>query len=536
MIQTIIVDDEFLVRHAVKEAVDWHELGFEICGEAADGIEALELVAEIHPELIILDINIPLLDGIRVSEEISKKYPYMKIIILTGYDSFDYIQKCMRLGILNYVVKPIEKEELENALIGAKREILTQKNTEKFSKMFREQLTGDTGDLTADFSDQYMNLQLAHPSDSSYIAILEIDYFKKKHRTEGEQILALKSVSLLINEFKDIHHVNIIHRLYKNSLCLALFIAEDRSVYEVIKQLQQYILDNLNLSVSIGISARLQENGDITKQISEAEKALAMKFSKGIGQVYDYVNTIGHSIRPDEPLDAKVIYNYLRQLDMDKINAYIHSTITGVNSIGLQKDWFYLISADLVTCAVNYAMEVGINLMELFGDEQVYLSHIERCETADELELWLISLFNNIISFSKNSHMAKGDKTVRLACEYIAANYQDKRLSLSTVSSHLCFTSNYLSKIFKREMSMTITDYIIQVRMTLAKQKIDNGEVLKIINLANLVGYNDPFYFSKIFKKVFGISPSKYIEQRILSQDQKPGLPIRHAARNEKIR
>ena len=137
LIRTLIVDDEYLIRHAIRSLIDWNSLGFQIVAEASDGLEALDLVDKYQPELIILDINIPLLDGIKVAYKVREKYPHVKIIVLTGYDTFGYIQRCMRAGVMDYVVKPIEKDEFQKAVVASKREILKERNMEKFLEYFK---------------------------------------------------------------------------------------------------------------------------------------------------------------------------------------------------------------------------------------------------------------------------------------------------------------------------------------------------------------------------------------------------------------
>ena len=119
MIRTLIVDDEYLIRYSIRHLVDWNALGYEIIGEAENGPDALTQIRSLHPDLVLLDINLPLMDGIEVCRQLKELHIPTEVLILTGYDDFKYIQSCLRLGVLNYVVKPLEEKELTEALLKA---------------------------------------------------------------------------------------------------------------------------------------------------------------------------------------------------------------------------------------------------------------------------------------------------------------------------------------------------------------------------------------------------------------------------------
>ncbi|HOV37491.1 MAG TPA: response regulator, partial [Spirochaetales bacterium] len=125
-IPVLIVDDEYLIRSLIRNAVDWEKLGFQIVGEAEDGEQALQLIEQFKPRLLIVDINIPFLNGIELSIQVHLRYPYIKIIILTGYEEFQYAQKAIQAGVLNYLLKPLDTEEFQKSLEQAKDLILEE--------------------------------------------------------------------------------------------------------------------------------------------------------------------------------------------------------------------------------------------------------------------------------------------------------------------------------------------------------------------------------------------------------------------------
>ena len=121
MIRVLIVDDESLIRDLIKDSVNYEELGFQIVGEAEDGRQALERIEELKPQLIILDINIPFIDGIELAKMIKEKYADIKIIILTGYSEFEYAKECVKIGVSDYVLKPIDPDNFRSILLDIEK-------------------------------------------------------------------------------------------------------------------------------------------------------------------------------------------------------------------------------------------------------------------------------------------------------------------------------------------------------------------------------------------------------------------------------
>ena len=125
--KAFLVDDEFLQRKLVKKSVDWQSIGIELCGEAEDGEEALEKIFMLKPDILIMDINIPYVNGIEVSKRVKKVFPETQVIILTAYGEFEYAQKALRFGVFDYLLKPIDKNKLKACLDKAAAQITKEK-------------------------------------------------------------------------------------------------------------------------------------------------------------------------------------------------------------------------------------------------------------------------------------------------------------------------------------------------------------------------------------------------------------------------
>ncbi len=112
MYRVMIIDDERALRSLLKASVDWNSLGYEVVGEATSGIEAINTIDKYNPDLVFVDIRMPFMDGIEFSKILRERYPHIQIVILTAYDEFDYARSCVGLGITDYLLKPIVREDI----------------------------------------------------------------------------------------------------------------------------------------------------------------------------------------------------------------------------------------------------------------------------------------------------------------------------------------------------------------------------------------------------------------------------------------
>ena len=196
MLNMMIVDDESIIRNGIKSSINWCEYGINICGEAADGIEALEKLKLLKPDIVIMDIRMPKLDGLKVCQEVIKEHPGLEIIILSGYDEFEYARKAIELGVSDYLLKPIGAEELVNKVVKLKekisqrkaisrqRELLLRNSREITFILIKKMLNGEE----INFRDELKFLGLEFSKDLYYPFIIELDeVFKEAEYLEDRK-------------------------------------------------------------------------------------------------------------------------------------------------------------------------------------------------------------------------------------------------------------------------------------------------------------------------------------------------------------
>lgn len=166
MIRVMVIDDEPTARKLLISTIDWEKMGLELVGEASNGIEAINVIDDMQPEIAFVDISMPFMDGIEFTKIATQRYPGLKIIILTAFDDFEYARECIKLPVIEYLLKPIDKEEVEKALDAAKKQVCEereeQKETEEEAKLFTEKddmpIKQITAYLDTNFTDSTINL------------------------------------------------------------------------------------------------------------------------------------------------------------------------------------------------------------------------------------------------------------------------------------------------------------------------------------------------------------------------------------------
>lgn len=140
IVKIMIIDDEYLIRNLIKNCLDWNEIGMEIVGEASNATEGLNLIRRENPDIILTDINMPVTDGLDMSKSIVEKYPDIKIIVITGYNEFEYAKRSIKLGVSDFILKPIDEEELRASVLKVKKEILAEHSMKRQYDNIKEKM------------------------------------------------------------------------------------------------------------------------------------------------------------------------------------------------------------------------------------------------------------------------------------------------------------------------------------------------------------------------------------------------------------
>ncbi len=533
MYKVLIIDDESIIRKGIKNIINWKQLDCEVCADACDGIEGIELIKKYLPEVIITDIRMPGMDGLEMIKQAKEIVPNTKIIILTGYRDFDYVQKAIKCGAFDFLLKPSKIEELTSVLAKAVNELNEQKDKhneiERFRMLFeqnipvlREKLLYDIiYGLNTSENEIYEKMKLFDISIRNFVlVVMENDYNDKSNSSLYDKHLyqfgIVKSFEEIFAENYEVLSImlssNRVGFIIQKSDNLLLDIEK---VSEKCAYLQEVINNGFGFTVTIAVSSNGKEALELPDKLKECLGSLEYKSYMGENSIIQYS-------------DLNSFFRYEDYSTLDKYQKQIIENIKSGNETGVRENT-KLISDYLTNNNINihymrnfyYTTLSSINNIRISvssvdtdrkysegEDIASLIKLIEKTDKAEELNSLLEEVSIKIAS-KVNSFNNKSIKLIlRKAIDYIQEHYNEQ-VTLNEVAENIYVSTFYISRMFKKELGKSFVDYLNDVRIDKAKELLKDVKY-KTYEVAEKVGISDPHYFSKLFKKYSGMTPSEY--------------------------
>ncbi|WP_338555441.1 response regulator [Paenibacillus sp. KS-LC4] len=551
MLNVIIVDDELLMRIGLKSMINWEEYGFYIAGEAANGKEALELAAQLSPDLIITDIKMPVMDGLELIRQVSQLLPSCQFVILSCLDEFQYAKEAVRLGAVDYLIKSdMKQQQLLDVLSVAKKKsewllhnsggaVFKQHYKEGIGYMkesvFKELFSGFRNEEEIVSRSEALGISLVQ--GSMVLIKLRIDRFesiRQKYVEQDEKLLRYAVVNMMEELIPRKWRKEVIVESSSEYLLImnmpekegmpenqSLLSHEEVLPIERLNKLFASISgamkDYLNISLSIGISGIAAGFNGLRKAYQEADKALRLLFFESTGNVsYFEGGSIRQRNNDSFVLGREEESRFRRLIEEDEAGAqaYLEQLRKKVDAEGVTENAIRKLNIRLLTLINSCFPSIpetgirGYTPYELLFQE-------ERLNGLHELVLHYLQqcLAHNQSTDNRNQSYAEQ------ASEIIMNHYAEE-LSLQSVASQINVNPSYLSRIFKQETGSNFVSFLTRVRMDRALYFL-RGKNMKVYEVAGLVGYPNTAYFSKLFKKVIGVTPEEYRAQSTKSESQK---------------
>lgn len=545
MLKIFLAEDEVVVRETIKRMIPWEELGFELVGEAADGEMALPLLIRQQPDLLITDIKMPFMDGLTLARLAKKEIPGLKVVILSGYDDFNYAKQAIGIGVEDYLLKPITK----NALIERLSEIRsryehekTQKEYyEKFqremqayeknsSRDFFEALVGGSMDMMEVYKRaEKLGLDIVAEAYNVLIFTMNCDEDFSGQRDEYSSWEA-ESLELLENFFAG-HSSAMLFR--SNIFSYGVLLKGQR---EAIEENTRACVDEIRKILSrqdgrrewfLAVGQSVERLSQIQKSYHTASRAFSQRYLYDENILYyDEMETMEHPGGQAETEDNA----YLQKVDVNALNPAILQKFL---SNGLQeetenfvKDYFYAIGQEPMESLVfrNYVilnvrfsvisfikgLGCDTNEMESADTEEVLAESGKNMESAIAYAKKMIS---QAIEIRDQNSGNKNRSILKTAVDFIDSHYMDEEISLNTVANVANVSSNHFSALFSQNMGQTFIEYLTSLRMNKAKELL-RCTGMRSSEIAGEIGYKDAHYFSYLFKKTQGMTPSDYRKAR----------------------
>lgn len=539
MLKIMIVDDELYFREALKVSIPWNELGFNVCAEAKNGRDALEKALKLNPDIMIVDINMPIMDGLELVRNVNEKGLDCKIIILTGHSEFNYAKQAVQLGVNNYILKPVDDEELIRSLIETKKtiekeasikiEVSTLRQQVKDSlPLLKDKLLNELiqGNLIRDKHETMKKMEyLSINMNSEYyqVAAIELEYEESHGWNDEDKQLWKFAVSNISSEVLSEQYVFDICYDADDRICIIVGTKEMENksdisplLYNRLEMIKNAVQKHLNFTVSIGAGNVKNDLFDIHASYKEAIVALKNKLTVGKNNVISY-STVSDSIIKRNLFTgehrSRLLLN-LRTADETEVQKLIRQIFIEMYDENVHHEILFVVCIELVAVCLEYIVEAGLSLKDILPNNRLnIIEELQSKGSIDEMEGWIEEIYRHTMEMTKRSRSSKVSKLITEVKNYIADNYQNDSLSIDEIASKLFVNYAHLCFIFKRDTGVTINEYLTELRIKKAKELLDNGNIL-VLDVASKVGYADANYFGKCFKKYYGLAPSKYIESK----------------------
>ncbi len=424
MIKVILVEDEYVVREGIKR-IDWASHGYEFCGEAPDGEMALPMIRKYEPDIVITDIKMPFMDGLVLTRQIRKEFPYTEIIILSGYEEFGYAREAISLGVSKYLTKPIGAQEL----------------------------LGELDELKAGIEKK----QRDRESDLQYRRDMAEDVLKSRREFFSSLIGGTHSVAERLSEIShsyDSAGAAFAHRFF-----------------------------------------------DVNNNVRCAEDGMSV-LSDASGQ--DDVQIKSIVIRN---ADRQRLSDFLKTGDPSETEFFVKEFLRNLGGeASLQSLLFrQYLTMDVYFAAADFVTGLGLDREELEAPD----SSAEITMTPSGVEEYCRNVVSRSLSLRDNVSHNKYKDVVDKVIKYIEENYSDEELTLNKLADVVMFSPNHLSMIFSQQTGSTLSRYLIDYRIGKAKEALKCTSK-KSSEIALEIGYRDPHYFSYVFKKATGLTPTQY--------------------------
>ena len=545
MLRLMIVDDEQIIREALSSMIDYTSLGYEVIATAKNGMEAYDRIRDDYPDVVITDIKMPFMDGLTLARLAKKEIPGLKVVILSGYDDFNYAKQAIGIGVEDYLLKPITK----NALIERLSEIRsryehekTQKEYyEKFqremqayeknsSRDFFEALVGGSMDMMEVYKRaEKLGLDIVAEAYNVLIFTMNCDEDFSGQRDEYSSWEA-ESLELLENFFAG-HSSAMLFR--SNIFSYGVLLKGQR---ETIEENTRACVDEIRKILSrqdgrrewfLAVGQSVDRLSQIQKSYHTASRAFSQRYLYDENILYyDEMETMEHPGGQAETEDNA----YLQKVDVNALNPAILQKFL---SNGLQeetenfvKDYFYAIGQEPMESLVfrNYVilnvrfsvisfikgLGCDTNEMESADTEEVLAESGKNMESAIAYAKKMIS---QAIEIRDQNSGNKNRSILKTAVDFIDSHYMDEEISLNTVANVANVSSNHFSALFSQNMGQTFIEYLTTLRMNKAKELL-RCTGMRSSEIAGEIGYKDAHYFSYLFKKTQGMTPSDYRKAR----------------------
>ena len=528
--KVLFADDEYWTREKMARIIPWEKYSLEFLSPACDGEEVLERLEKEKPDILITDINMPYLNGVDLLKKVQKEYPELITFVISGYDDFEYVRDSFLSGSIHYLVKPVGKIDLINALAKALEIISTRQSQKEEEQQKQQELLRASSFIQDREFSQLLDLKTASSASGLVInshmefaggtlILVKIHQLQEFMQLYDYDMNILSfSIKKRLQEVCGKSNMLFFNHIYRSNEFL---IAGELNVTETEKLAVDIIRDFKNVTqspITIVASSHCYSMGNLSEAYVQDVSNL---MQRSFGKKSVFIQSMENS-----SIEEKTITNRLKETQLKELQGYIRLQKPMevkeylYENIGLERcekeEWTYLEVRQTVRRFLNLLFEEKMQKTET-AQILENQSMMEMADKAVDSMDWgqLNEILNEVIQtlVEKKQQVASDSikSGIKQAVIYVQEHFEEN-LSLSSLSAQFHVESSYFSKMFRKETGENLMLFICRKRMEKAVEYMKNTN-RNLTEIAFMVGYDDYTYFNKVFKKMMNISPREYRNQ-----------------------
>jgi two-component system response regulator YesN len=536
MYKLIYADDEAIMRDNISRMINWRDQGFDLAAICSNGHDLVEVAEREQPDVVILDINMPYIDGIAAAKRIREEVPQAKLAFLTGYDNFSYAQKAIDLNVIKYILKPITATTLAAILA----EIRCLLDDERRARADDRRLQAFYDQNRILFKDAFINMLLEGTPMKNEVAVRTaatefgiipegpyISAVIMNDSTEEGSVYESGSAANLLNSgiysiaAEEVERQGLGAAALKGDRTVVVICCQPGSgkpllsiVAACLEQIRRTVQDTLKITVTIGVGNEYIGYDGISCSYNEADSALAYRRMLGKNRLI-FISDVESNRQPVKSFD-----HYYEMLLIKAIKTGDIQQIDDLIGYLLLSDWAgdingqCVFALSMMVSVAQEAVRLGFSADSCLSGSMIetVFRRISADGLCDDVRETCLRLSRLVGSQQQTSQRGIFEKTVRFLEEHMS----ETDLSVEDVCGELHYSLSYFRSLFKKEAGLSFGAFLTRMRMEKAKQYLLDTE-LKSYLIARQVGFSDPHYFSFCFKKYFGVSPKEIREANRVS-------------------
>ncbi|WP_165908102.1 response regulator [Hydrogenispora ethanolica] len=527
----LIIDDDEVICNGLHQGIPWEENGIAVVGVAYDGEMALEFIKERTPDIVLVDINLPFLDGLELSGIIRRDYPGIKVILITAHEEFEFAKKAVQLHVYDYITKPLDNQKVLEAVRGARenlaREREAQRKLGEGLPLIKEKYLGDL--LKRNIAPEQaaeMGKSMGLVADS-YYGVSILNFKNCRLPVAARQVseisslivddeLGKREIFATVQGLLDAGHAILVQRGEAELVMIYRDFAAPEACARYMENRTELIRSRLatveEYFFTISLGRVYQGVERIASSYEEAKLAAAYgwRFENRSILRFGEIDTSRPAMNLNFDEEQLAIINGLKMGQADEVflkSEQLFSLLK--NTKGLDFSHVRMIAVELVVLACKAGIGNGGDQSKLASLSNDIIPQVIGMDNIAEVAKWVRGKLAEVMSISAQNRMSDAEKMIKRAVVYIDENFANSQLTLDEVAKFVHLSPAYFSMLFRQIQRVNFSDYLETLRIQKAAELFAHSQ-LRIYEVAERVGYNSPQYFSICFKKITGCTPSEF--------------------------